>query len=71
MSKYDGGIMKRPNLQIVGVGEGVESRVNYHRTDLQQNHRRKISQIKERHAVQIKEAPRTPADKTRKGTPGL
>ena len=33
--------MKRPNLQVIGTGEGEESR-QHHRPDLQQDHRRKL-----------------------------
>lgn len=39
--------MKREYLQIIGIDKGEESQFN-NRPDLQENHRRKLSYIKER-----------------------
>lgn len=43
------GITERPNIQIIGINEGEESQVNVIDQIIQQDHKRKLSQTKERH----------------------
>ena len=53
--------MKRPNLRIIVIEEIEESQIQGPEKYSQQNHRRKLSQPKERDAYKhIKEAYRTP-----------
>lgn len=43
------GIMKRPNIQSIGINEGEDSQVNVIDQIIQQDHKRKLSQTKEQH----------------------
>lgn len=43
------GIMKRLNIQTIGINGGEESQVNVIDQIIQQEHKRKLSQTKERH----------------------
>ena len=59
--------MKRECLQIIGIDKGEESQFK-NRPDLQQNHRRKLSYIKERKKDKNTKIYGTPPQKLSKQT---